>query len=119
MTALGQLPETTCNAIQASHLLGVSCSRGQGTDFWEPSWEPFFVDLSGRLWTPVDERARRSVPHGRSWTPADAAWRSTDQEVGCSSRPGRAAEIHVVAGGFTCPVLVEGFEEADLWEPFA
>jgi len=44
---------------------------------------------------------------------------TTDQEVGCSSRPGRAAEIHVVAGGFTCPVLVEGFEEADLWEPFA
>jgi len=49
----------------------------------------------------------------------DPAWRSTDQEVGCSSRPGRADEILVVAGDFTCPVLVEGFEQGDLREPFA
>ena len=72
----------------------------------------------------VSSVLRDEFPARRHETALPTIWRTvlrltTDQEVGCSSRPGRAAEIHVVAGGFTCPVLVEGFEEADLWEPFA
>jgi len=70
------------------------------TSMWEPSWEPFSVDYYGRSWTPVDSRARRLGSRGQSWTPVDTAWRSTDQEVGCSSRPGRAAEIPCSSRGF-------------------
>jgi hypothetical protein len=33
---------------------------------------------------------------GRMWTPMDTAWPSTDQEVGCSSRPGRARQKPLV-----------------------
>jgi hypothetical protein len=47
---------------------------------WEPSWEPNSVDDSGRPWTPMDPRARRSDLCGRSRTRVDTAWRSTDQE---------------------------------------
>jgi DMSO/TMAO reductase YedYZ heme-binding membrane subunit len=57
---------------------------------WEPSWEPFPAAPTGRAWTPVDTAPCRFRPSGVSWTPVDTVWRSTDQEVGCSSRPGRA-----------------------------
>jgi hypothetical protein len=58
---------------------------------WEPCWEPFSAYPHGQPWTLVDSKARRSGMDGPLWTPMDTAWRSTDQEVGCSSRPGRAA----------------------------
>jgi hypothetical protein len=86
---------------------------------WEPSWEPFGVDRGGRAWTLVESEAYCWAIYGRMWTTTDTAWGSTDQEVGCSSRPGRAEEILLVAGDFTCPVFVEGFVQGDLWEPFA
>jgi len=57
---------------------------------WEPSWEPFAVDLCGRLWTPVESKALRFGLCGRLWTSVDGACRSTDQEVGGSSPFGRA-----------------------------
>jgi hypothetical protein len=57
------------------------------------SWEPFSVDPVGWLWKQVDSKAHDSRLRGRSWTSVDAAWTSTDQEVGCSSRPGRAGEV--------------------------
>ena len=59
---------------------------------WEPSWEPFSLDWCGRRWTPVEPEASSSSLYGHPWTSVDTAWRSTDQEVGCSSRPGRATE---------------------------
>ena len=86
---------------------------------WEPSWEPFSLDWCGRRWTPVEPEASSSSLYGHPWTSVDTAWRSTDQEVGCSSRPGRAIDSLAVAGDFTSPMLVEGFEQCDLWEPFA
>ena len=64
----------------------------------EPSWEPFSADVRGHAWTPVDAKVRRSGLYGYPWTPVDTAWRSTDQEVGCSSRPG-ARRIGASAGG--------------------
>jgi hypothetical protein len=62
-------------------------------DGWEPSWEPSLVDGAGRPWTPMGSKALDTRPNALLWTPVDTAWRSTDQEVGCSSRPGRAIEI--------------------------
>jgi len=59
---------------------------------WEPSWEPLSVDPNGRPGTPRDSETRTLTPDRHSWTPMDTAWRSTDQEVGCSSRPGRAGK---------------------------
>ena len=67
-------------------LYKILCSRPR----WEPSWEPFAVDLRGRLWTPMDTKPSHDWLCGRLWTPVDAAWRSTDQEVGGSSPSGRA-----------------------------
>jgi hypothetical protein len=74
---------------------------------WEPSWEPSALDPAGSLWTPVDSKARRTGLCGRAWTPVDTDWRSTDQEFGCSSRPGRASEIRQSSGRFHVAVLVE------------
>jgi len=51
----------------------------------------------GRRWT---REPNRSNPHGPPWTPTDTAWTSTDQEVGCSRRPGRAVEIPCSSRGF-------------------
>jgi hypothetical protein len=51
----------------------------------------------GRRWT---RKPNRSNPHGPPWTPTDTAWTSTDQEVGCSRRPGRAVEIPCSSRGF-------------------
>jgi hypothetical protein len=76
------------------------------------------VEYRGLVWTGMDIEAFRSWVCGRQRTFLSTAWRSTDQEVGCSSRPGRAA-YGLVARDFKCPVLVEGFEQGDLWEPFA
>ena len=70
---------------------------------WEPSWEPFFADSTGRPWTPVDSKALRSSALAILWTPVDPVWRSTDQEVGCSSRPGRAKQkplVEAVSGTY-------------------
>jgi hypothetical protein len=60
------------------------------TGMWEPSWEPSAVASPGSLWAPVDLKARRTGLCGRAWTPVATDWRSTDQEVACSSRAGRA-----------------------------
>lgn len=65
-------------------------TQGLGSAPWEPNWEPFAVDLRGRLWTPADSKARRSCLYGLPWTPTDTAWRSTDQKLGGSSPSGRA-----------------------------
>jgi len=69
---------------------GISAETSLQRSGWEPSWEPFGVDRGGHVWTLVESEANCSATYGR--TPMDAAWRSTDQEVGCSSRPGRAAD---------------------------
>jgi len=47
------------------------------------------VDSGGRVWTPVESKARLSGLCGRLWTAVDTAWRSTDQKVGGSSPSGR------------------------------
>ena len=73
----------------AAKSLSVLPHRWQGPS-WEPSWEPFAVDDAGRPWTPMESKALNTRPNALLWTLMDAAWRSTDQEVGCSSRPGRA-----------------------------
>ena len=65
---------------------------------WEPSWEPFAVDLGGRLRTLVDSEALRSNAAGWLWTLVDGSWGSTDQKVGGSSPSGRAAETPAAAG---------------------
>ena len=48
------------------------------------------MDSQGWPWTLVESKPVRSGPHGLWCTAVDTAWRSTDQEVGCSSPSGRA-----------------------------
>jgi len=69
------------------------CGIGGARPSREPSWEPFAVDCGERPWTSVDSKGRCPSATGPPRTRMDPAWPSTDQEVGCSSRPGRAAEI--------------------------
>jgi hypothetical protein len=73
--------------------------RWQGSS-WEPSWEPFAMDHDGRPWTPMESKALSKRPNALLWTLMHAAWQSKDQEVGCSSRPGRADEIPCSSRGF-------------------
>ena len=75
------------------HLVGSCCVTPVNPFAWEPSWEPFAVDLCGRLWTPEESKASRSGLNGRLWTPVDTACRSTDQEVGGSSPSGCTATL--------------------------
>jgi hypothetical protein len=42
--------------------------------------------------TAVDARGIETIQDHDVWTGMVTAWRSRDQEVGCSSRPGRAGE---------------------------
>jgi hypothetical protein len=73
---------------------------------WEPCWEPFSVDSGGRLWTDVESGAVRSGLCGQAWALTDAAWRSTDQEVGGSSPSRRADGIPcATSGGFAASAV--------------
>jgi hypothetical protein len=80
----------TAGGVDAATLTEVEVLR-RAVSPWEPSWEPFSVDPTGHAWTPVDSKACRFGLCGRLWTRLDTAWRSTDQKVGGSSPPERAA----------------------------
>jgi hypothetical protein len=81
---------------------------------WVPQRSVSVLPIAGRAlagsqvgshsrWTAVDHDESTALskrPNALMWTLMDAAWRSTDQEVGCSSRPGRAGEIPCVSAGF-------------------
>lgn len=76
------------------------------------------MDRCGRPSTPVELKALRFGLCGPLWTAMDAAWPSTDQEVGGSSPSGRATEVPASAGvsagtGFADDRLT------DRWEPFS
>ena len=75
------------------------------------------MDSNERQWTLMDSKTLTSWLYGLSWTSLDTAWRSTDQEVGCSSRPGRAGEIRVVAGDFTSLCWLMGSSTATFGSP--
>jgi len=69
------------------------------------------VDDAGRPWTPMESKALSKRPNALLWTLMDSAWRSTDQEVGCSSRPGRAAVSRSLTPGPWVPLDESGGKE--------
>jgi hypothetical protein len=85
---VGNQPETALDLPITGGLVRVAA--GVSVRNREPGWEPFAVDNAGRLWTPMESKALTKRPNALLWTLMDAAWRSTDQEVACSSRAGRA-----------------------------
>ena len=53
------------------HLVGSCCVTPVSAFAWEPSWEPFAVDLCGRLWTAVDGCGIESLSFRAERTPVD------------------------------------------------
>jgi len=49
----------------------------------------------------------------------DTAGHLRIRRLGVRVAPGVPEKSLVIAEDFTCPVLVEGIEQGDLWEPFA
>ena len=75
----------------------------------------------GRRGSCVDPGGIGSLLLSHVWTDVDTYGHRLEiyEKVGGSSPSGRAAESLVLAGDFTCLVLVEGFPQGDPWEPFS
>ena len=68
----------------------------------------------------MDSKALSKRPNALLWTATDSVWPSTDQEVGCSSRPWRADENSHHEAFYCTPASralrnTKGVREEDVW----